>query len=218
MANHVNSYICFEEINDEAKAKLAELFGRCQEMEYGRRWFADMFVEGDVSYDDVKQYSWTTEHIGPKWCYIEDSDVSVETDTPYLMTESAWSFPEQGLVKLLEILKPLDENIVTSVSYEDEMPNFVGWQVYVGSELEDCCENDDEEIRDAIFEQNPHLREHWSEEDEDWMTDEETGDYTEEAETAMDEFRDVLYEVINDMNSEGIADTVRFIRESREEA
>ena len=211
MANNVHSYIEFVKINDAAKAKLQELFGRCREMDYGRRWFADMFVEGDLTYDDVEQYSWTTEHIGPKWCYIEDSDV--EGETPYFVTDSAWAQPETGLVKLLEVLEPLDNNLVTTISYEDEMPNFIGWSVYTGSEMYDGREDDSEEIQEFMFDKNPNLKEHWDEDNDDWMTDEETGDYTEDAERASEEYQELLYEFISDMNSEGIADTLKQLEE-----
>lgn len=214
MANHVNSYIEFVEINDAAKAKLQELFGRCREQDYGRRWFADMFVEGDLSYEDVEQYSWTTEHIGPKWCYIEDYDV--EGDAPYFVTESAWSQPETGLEKLLEILEPLDNNMITSIRYEDEMPNFIGWSVYEGSEMVDGREDDSEEIQEYMFDKHPQLKEHWDEDSEDWATDEETGDYTEGAEEAMEEYRELLYEFISETNDEGVDDTVKMILEGRE--
>lgn len=215
MANNVHSYIEFIEINDAAKAKLQELFGRCREMDYGRRWFADMFVEGDLSYEDVEQYSWTTEHIGPKWCYIEDSDV--DGDTPYLVTDSAWAQPEAGLVKLLEVLEPLDNKMITSIRYEDEMPNFIGWSVYVGSEMEDGCEDDSEEIQEAMFDKYPHLKEHWDEDSDDWMTDEETGDYTEGAEEAMEEYRDMLYEFISESNDEGVDAVLQYLKENEEE-
>lgn len=215
MANNVSSYIEFVEINDAAKAKLQEMFGRCREQDYGRRWFADMFVEGDLSYEDVEQYSWTTEHIGPKWCYIEDYDV--EGETPYFMTDSAWAQPEQGLVKLLEELEKLDSKLVTTISYEDEMPNFIGWSVYEGSEMFDGREDDYDEIQEFMFDKHPNLKEHWDEDSEDWATDEETGDYTEGAEEAMDEFRDLLYEFISETNNEGIADALRMLQESNEE-
>lgn len=217
MANNVHSYIEFVEINDAAKAKLVEMFNRCEEMDYGRRWFADMFVEGDTTYEDVKQYSWTTEHVGPKWCYIEDSDISLETETPHLMTDSAWSPPESGLVKLLETLAELDPNMITSIRYEDEMPNFIGWSVYSGSELEDGCEDDDEEIREGMFAKYPHLKEHWDESNDEWKCDED-GDMLDESYEAEEEYREFLYEYISEMNDNGVSEAIKFIKENREEA
>jgi AAA+ ATPase superfamily predicted ATPase len=134
-----------------------------------------------------------------------------------MMTESAWSPPESGLVKLLETLAELDPNMVTSIRYEDEMPNFVGWYVYEGAELSDGCEDDSEEIMERIFNNYPDLREQWDDEAEDWKTDEDTGDYTEEAEQAMDEYRDVLYESISEWNDEGVGECLDYILQRKEE-
>lgn len=214
MANHVSSYIQFEEINEPAREKLKELSGRLREMEYGRKWFADLFVDGeDLKYEDVEQYAWTTEFIGPKWCYIEDCNF--DDETPYMMCESAWSAPEEGLCLLLDELVKLDPNIVTTFTYEDEMPNFIGWSVYDGTDLYDGCEDDDEEIRDFIFSKHPHLKEHWDESNDEWATD-ENGDMTDESYAAEDEYRDIMYECISDMQGDGVRTTLECLRESRE--
>jgi hypothetical protein len=221
MANHVHSYICFREINDKAKATLQRLFEERLRTENDYKWFSDLFVGemvneegGELTYEQSEKYSWTTGFIGPKWCYIEDYDVDCET--PYIVTESAWSHPEEGLMRLLEILEKDDPNMITSITYDDEMPNFVGWSVYVGSAMEDGCEDDDEEIRDAIFYQHPHLKEHWDEENDEWQCDED-GELTEEASHAEDEYRDVMYEVINDMQDTGIENAIHWILEYRKE-
>ena len=193
MANHVNSVIEFHKINDAAKAKLVEMYGRTREQEYGSRWFGDMFVEGDLTYEDVEQYSWKTEHIGPKWCYIEEFDEV----TGLIITESAWSAPEEGVLKLVKELNKLDDNIVWSIKYEDEMPNFIGAYVYENDEVVDGAEDDDDDIRYMMFYRYPHLKEQWDEDEDYWKTDED-GDLTEEAEAAQDEYRDILFEWISD--------------------
>ena len=210
MANNVYSRITFREINEDAVNKLKELFDRCEEQEWGRRWFADMFVEGDVTYDNVKQYEWTCEHIGPKWCYIEDH--SFESDDVFLQTESAWSPPEQGMIKLLEILTEIDPNIVTTLTYEDEMPNFIGAYVYKGTEIVDGAEDDSNEIVEYVLDGNPELREHWDEDTDDWVTDED-GNYTEASEEASDTYQEVLYEWISIRQDEIITETLEYIEE-----
>lgn len=206
MANHVYSVIDFHVINDEAKARLIEMYNRCEEQDYGRRWFADMFVAGDITYDDVKQYSWTTENIGPKWCYIEEFD----QDDMTIRTESAWSPPESGVMKLVKELNKLDDKIVWSMRYEDEMPNFIGAYVYTNDEVEDGAEDDDEDIRNMIFHRYPEIAEGWDEDDECWR-DDEVGEAKEE------EFREVLYEWICERQDEIIDDTVSFLIEGDEE-
>ena len=212
MANHVSSYIEFHEINDAAKAKLIEMVGRCREMDYGRRWFADIFVEGDLTYEDVEQYSWTTENIGPKWCYIEEFD----EDSLTIMTESAWSAPEEGMGMLVEKLNEFDDKIVWSIKYEDEMPNFIGAYVYENDDCIDGAEDDDEDIRFMMFAWLPHLKEQWDEELEEWKTDEE-GNLTEESEAAEDEYRDMLYEWISNRQDELVTDGLESLKENGEE-
>jgi len=211
MANHVMYNVQFHQINDAAKARWKEMTQNLEE-ENHEYWFGDLWVdgkEGSPTKEEVRQYSWTTDFIGPKWCYIQDIDE--ESFQGY----SAWSAPEEGLVKILEELEQLDPNIVTSITYDDEMPNFVGWSVYKGSEMEDGCEWDDEEIREEIFFAHPNLKEHWDESADEWQCDED-GDMTEEASEAEDEYRDVMYEHINDMQSDGIADSVMHLTQEQQ--
>ena len=155
MANHVHFHIEFKQINDEAKAKLNELYSRIrssdQENYNGHQWFSDMFVEGDLTYKDTEQYSWTTANIGPKWCYLEEFD----TDSMYGF--SAWGAPQEGLEKLLTILAEHDPNIVTLFSYEDESPNFAGACVFDGEHAHDWVEWNFEEIRDYVIEDSEVL-------------------------------------------------------------
>jgi len=218
MANHVYSNIRIVPSNEAGMAKLKEIFQRATDRPEsdGRLWFGYLFVdgkEGSPTAEEVTQYSWTTEHIGPKWCHIEDID---EMDDEIMFrTESAWSPPEEGLGKLLEEIEAVDPKVYASISYDDEMPNFVGWSVYRGSELEDGSEWDDHEIREEVFFLHPHLKEHWDEENDEWQCDED-GDMTEEAYAAEDEFRDVMYEVINDFQDNGIDEAIKYLTEQED--
>jgi len=212
MANHVSYHVWFREINDAAKARWVEMTEHLKNEEQSgyEYWFADLFVdgkEGSPTLDEVRQYSWTTDQIGPKWCYINDYDD--DSFSGY----SAWSAPEMGLVKILEELEKFDPNIITSITYDDEMPNFVGWSVYKGSELEDGCEDEYEEIQEAVFNEHPHLKEHWDEDNDEWATDED-GNTTDAAYEAQDEFQEHLYDVINTMQEEGIDNTLKWLKES----
>jgi hypothetical protein len=200
MANYVNTNVEFIQINAAAKSKLIEMFQRIQERN-DHKWFSDIFVEGDLTYDEVLKYSWTLENIGPKWCYLEDYDM--DTEMPYFSTTSAWSAPLEGLEKLLRELAVLDPQMKTTVTYDDEMPNFVGWCVYQGDEMVDSCEYDDEEIREGIFSEHAHLREGWDEEEESWK-DDDVGL------AAEDEYRDLMYEWIGDTQHEGIQQTLKY--------
>lgn len=202
MANHVHFAVNFHQINDEARAKLKEMFDRIRQ-DGNYRWFSDIFVEGDLTYEETEKYAWTLEHIGPKWSYLEDYDA--EDSEPYFNGESAWSAPEEGLVKLLEILEKEDPNIISSITYEDEGPNFFGVSVYEGSNIYDGFEDDYEELRDrVILESETLTEESWDEDEDDW---------------ADDEFRDIFYEemweIIGDAQYDLIHECVDQIKEDQ---
>ena len=81
-----------------------------------------------------------------KWCYIQDFDE--ESFHGY----SAWSEPTPALEWILSQLAPLDPQMITTITYEDEMPNFAGVYVYEGDECIDGYEDESDEIMDRIFE------------------------------------------------------------------
>lgn len=205
MANHVHFSVNFHQINEQARAKLQELFSRIR-TDNDYNWFSDIFVDGEeLTYEESEQYSWTTEHIGPKWCYFEDYSAA-ENDV-YFNGEAAWSPPEQGLVKLLEILEQYDPNIITSMTYEDEMPNFIGVFVYQGSECYDGFEDEWEELRDRVIAESETLTpESWDEDEGDWVDDE-----------ARDTFHEEMWEIIGDSQWQIIHECVDQIKEDQKE-
>ena len=201
MANHVSWSITFHEINDAAKAKWKELTDRLVKEDY-EYWMGDLWVyeDGPVNAEDVRQYSWTTEHLGPKWCYITEFD----EDNCY--GYSAWSWPEQGLNWILEQLSPLDPNLITSINFDDEGPNFYGTYTYDGADLYDGFEDDYDELMERIFVQYPHLKEKWDSEEEGWKDDE-----------SEEEFREVIYEVMHEAQDNDVQENIKYIKEGREE-
>ena len=201
MANHVHYSVTFHQINEDAKAKLLELYSRVR-TDGNYRWFSDIFVDGEeLTYEESEKYSWTTEHIGPKWCYFEDFDEDGFNG------EAAWSAPSEGLVKLLEILEEYDPNIITSMTYEDEMPNFVGADVYWGSEMYDGIEDEWEEIIEYVISQSETLTEESYDSDEGEWVDEES----------EDTFRDEMWECINDRMWEFVTENVEYVKEQQKE-
>jgi hypothetical protein len=209
MANHVHYNVTFYQINDAAKAKLKELFSRVR-TDNNYLWFADVFVEGDLTYEETEQYSWTTENIGPKWCYIEDYDV--DDSQPYFNGESAWSPPTEGVIKLLEILEELDPKMIATLTYEDEMPNFVGGDVFNGSDLYEGIELDWNEIVERVIAESEILTEEsWDADEGDWIDDE-----------ARETFYDEMWDVINDTVWDFCMEEVNYLKnmevEENEEA
>ena len=151
MANHVNTYVRFEKINEAGKAKLQELYSRIRTTDNTYEWFSDIF---GLDKEVTDLYEWNLQNIGPKWCYFEDRGED------YFATTSAWSFPQPGIEWLLEQIGQVDSDFIASVTYEDEMPNFFGVYVYNKEGVVDGCYwGEDNEIEEMMKEAVPSLRE-----------------------------------------------------------
>ena len=184
MANNVNTCIDMENLNADAVNLIKELYSRVRETE-DYKWFNDMFVDGtNVTYEQAEQFEWTVENIGPKWCYIEDFDV--DENGCMIRTVSAWGAPITGVENLLTAIAAISPDVVTEVTYEDEMPNFIGANFYVGLDLDDSSEWDYDEILEEV------KRHHDIEEDEE-------GNLTEESEDILYEN---IWEISHDMQQE----------------
>ena len=150
MANHVNTSVRFEKLNDAGKAKLQELYSRIR-TENGYEWFSDIF---GLDKEITDKYDWNLENVGPKWCHFE------YRGEDYFNTVSAWSFPQAGLEWLFKQIVSVDPDFIASVMYEDEMPNFFGVYVYNKDGIIDGCEwGEENEITDMMHEMVPSLRE-----------------------------------------------------------
>ena len=155
MANHVNTSVRFEKLNDAGKAKLQELYSRIRTTirtaDSSYEWFCDIF---GLDKEVTDLYEWNLQNIGPKWCYFEDRGED------YFNTVSAWSFPQPGLEWLFEQIASVDPDFIASVMYEDEMPNFFGVYVYNKDGMIDGCEWGEEgEITEMMEQMVPSLKE-----------------------------------------------------------
>jgi hypothetical protein len=158
MANHVNTHVRFEKLNDAGKAKVQELYSRIRAKENDYEWFSDIFGL-DKEITDLRE--WNIEHVGAKWCYFEDRGED------YFSTVSAWSFPQQGLEWLFEQIKTVDPDFIAAVFYQDEMPNFFGVYVYNKDGMDGCEWGEDGEITELMHEMVPSLGELDQEEQSD---------------------------------------------------
>jgi hypothetical protein len=195
MANHVNSYIEFVEINDLAKQKWNEMCSRIKCEDTTDIWFGYLFTNEDISKEMTETYEWTRNNIGPKWCYIDN------IDEDGFSTVSAWSAPEIGLEKLLQILEQYDPNMITTFKYEDEMPNFFGCYVYKGSEMIDGREDEDEEIHEMMLNNVDGLITHWNPEEEE---------FTEEG---YDIWNEKVWEEINMIQENCVAEIIQYMKQ-----
>jgi len=194
MANNVNTCIDMENLNSNAVNLIKELYSRVRETE-DYKWFGDMFVDGtNVTYEQSEKYEWTLENIGPKWCYIEDFEDScfrgIGESGCTIRTVSAWGAPITGVENLLTAIAAICPDVVTEVTYEDEMPNFIGANFYIGDELDESSEWDYDEILEEI------KKHHDIEEDED-------GDLTEESQDIVWEN---IWETSHDLQQEFLSE------------
>jgi hypothetical protein len=107
MANHVTSYINFENLSDKAEEFLENMNDET------------LLQELYSDYDNT--YGWYIDNVGAKWLTFDD------IDSTNISCTSAWSPPVQFYDKLHEKLVELNSpDAVVWVTYEDEMPNFIG--------------------------------------------------------------------------------------------
>ena len=116
MANHVSSYISFQNLSKEAYDFLNELMPDYQtETDEILRKIFDLPEGTEYNWD------WYADNIGAKWITFED--VSGEG----MSTVTAWSAPEAFFKGLYEKLVSLNSpDAMLWASFDDEMPNFVG--------------------------------------------------------------------------------------------
>ena len=184
MANHVSTHISFD-MNEAAQEALMELYQRSQARPDDQK---DCF-SGMITEDWPETRSDAIDLMGAKWCFIEDCEED------YLNLCSAWSYPQDGIIRLLELLVPHDPELKARITYDDEMPNFFGVEEWHGLDLEKEEEFTWEELLAYALKNVPSLDEHWDEEAEDWKSDE-----------GHDLFYDNMYDCINDMQMEALVD------------
>jgi len=203
MANQVQFNITFHQMNDYAKAELSNMFSRFRK---GEKWFADMFVTGNApspTYEEVQQYSWTTNHIGPKWCYVEEANIGEDNfnlGDASMSGYSAWDPPKAGLEMILNHLVELDPHMITSMTYDDESLIFVGAYVWAGNECVGGAEDDFEDIIGRMQNSFPELKGKWDADEGAWKDD--------ESETLYDEN---LWETLNEYTSSIVDNNVNNI-------
>ena len=179
MANHVSTHINFI-MNEAAQAKLKELGEKANEgQQYNDGPFSAMLT--DTQIEDLGD---AIDLMGAKWCYLE------HCDEDSLSLVSAWSYPQDGIARLVDILLPFDSDLQMHVYYEDEMPNFFGAQKWIRDDIVDEEEWDWDELIAYTIETYPELKDGLND-DGEWKTEEQ-----------RDFFQECMYDAMNDMQSE----------------
>jgi len=187
MANHVRTTVEVEGVNKETLAQVKEWFAFMKgtrigkdlfgvEMDEGSSWGDKRYNVHNLFADGVAEWDWYTNNVGAKWCHFEE--VSFSDDSFYFELQSAWSYPEPLIERINRQLTNLQaEGTKMFITYEDEMPNFVGAQVWEDDVMVDGFECDDEELTEEIRESNPRYGELYDKYMEDELTEEEEEEY-----------------------------------------
>tara|TARA_Y100001938_G_scaffold150697_1_gene242908 strand:- start:1166 stop:1744 length:579 start_codon:yes stop_codon:yes gene_type:complete len=190
MANHVNSYISFENLSEEAEKFLDELMP-----DYHTETDDIINKIFDLPEGNEYDWDWYTDNIGAKWITFEDISANG------MSTVTAWSPPEafyRGLYKKLVSLNSPDAELFAS--YDDEMPNFVGCFGLAPHDY-DYDEYIDEDVYLQCIGCEPHIKT----EDGEWEHNDLWWD-------KFDEWRDQEYKYFKD----GYVDYVNELKEEGE--
>src|SRR6056300_1333548 len=169
MANHVNSYLRFHEVNEAGLEVLKKLFER---FEKHRKDYECHLGFAFVDNQDDIDSTLMNEKVGAKWAYVQD------WDEHGMSMYSAWRQPEEFVQYVVESVAEADPKSIAILTYEDEMPNFIGADIYY------------DQIRENLCRRYEDLNEQWDADDEEWLDDgdlyfEYIWDYIEEWQNEM---------------------------------
>jgi len=184
MANNVNNMLQVECISPEGQKVWNSFIKRIEALP-DRGHLTGLFYEADDDgYWIVPEGVHAAEAVGAKWAFADDMA------DDFLMIESAWA-PVIPLAEhiALEIGK-VDPTFHMVMTYEDEMPNFVGVATFDHEGLNSDNDIDWDEIKELIINQHEEIAERWDAEEGDWHEGQE-----EEGEEMMSE---VIWETAND--------------------
>ncbi len=120
MANHVTTRVTID-CNEKAQVIVDQWREAIEQMDNGD--YKMVWKLFGVDAEEVT-YDWWIENVGSKWCYADDI-----WDNNFTLV-SAWDWPDKFVEWMAEQVIALDENATITVTYEDEMPNFVGYHRY----------------------------------------------------------------------------------------
>lgn len=158
MANHVSSHLQFVNISEEGR-KIVEDIGNVLRTRNGDNEHSPSLGFAFTENIDDLTRTFMCDYVGAKWAYLDD------WENDYMSFESAWSPVEEFVEYVVGEVAKVDESVIAKYTYEDEMPNFIGVQIYTKDGLHDAEEMDSGEILENLFDSNPDLKEEYSEDD-----------------------------------------------------
>jgi len=158
MANHVNSY-CVVKANQAGMQKFDSIMERIKRD-------PDQYEKslGFAFFDSVEEFTLDVmiDSIGAKWAYATD----ITEDS--LAVYSAWSYPEVFYEYLAQEIGQVDPHVHLQVTFEDEMPNFIGVSVFDSRGIYDCVELDGDEFHQHIRSIDAEIAAEYDEENEEY--------------------------------------------------
>ena len=183
MANHVSGHFRHKGLNpaaqkvwDEYVVKKLEKHTDRHEVHLGHYLFEES--DGEFTNWDFNEMC---EGVGAKWAYATD------WDEDYVNVYSAWRPVIEWCELVAKVVGEADSEAEFILTYEDEMPNFVGVASFTKYGMDDQEELEYDEIRDKCIRDYSELAELWDEEAEDWLEDKE------------DEANELLWELQHDV-------------------
>jgi hypothetical protein len=184
MANNVYNYLEVRKITPEGQKVWDSFVERIEVLDHNGH-LTGLFYEADedgywIVPDDVH----ASEAVGAKWAF------ATELDEESIRIESAWA-PVIPLVDhIAKEIGKVDPDVQLVLTYEDEMPNFIGVTTFTADGIDIDKDIDHDEIREMIFTEHPNIREMWDEDEDDWKEDKEEEGY--------DLYSEVQWEMMND--------------------
>ena len=184
MANNVYNYLQVQDITPEGQKVWDSFVERIENLDHNGH-LTGLFYEADedgywIVPDDVH----ASEAVGAKWAF------ATELDEESIRIESAWA-PVIPLVDhIAKEIGKVDPDVQLLLTYEDEMPNFIGVTTFTADGIDTDNDLDHEDILEMVFTQHPDIREMWDEDEGEWKEGKEEEGY--------DLYSEVQYEVMSE--------------------
>jgi hypothetical protein len=186
MANHVSGYLSIRTISEEGQKVwdniVSDLESKREENAYEIHLGHYLFEDLDKDWDFNKM----CEGIGAKWAYATDWDESG------MAMYSAWGPCIEFAASVAERIGEVDPSVAIVLTYEDEMPNFIGVSTFTKKGLDTNNDLDCDELFQICRDQDSELAALWDEDEEEW-TDEDK---------AWEILPEIQWEVIQDWQSD----------------
>ena len=182
MANHVSGYLSIRTISEEGQKVwdkiVSDLEAKKKTGEYEVHLGHFIFE----NFDDDWDFNRMCEEIGAKWAFMTDADESG------MSMYSAWSPCGEFAESVAQRIGEVDPSVYLVLTYEDEMPNFVGVSTFTKEGLESDNVLESDELLEIMRGHDSDLNELWDEDEEEWKDED----------AAWDLINEIQWDIINE--------------------